>query len=76
MVGVGTVGVGAAVVGVTRIGVGEGMVIRVGCGVGVPSKEIEQPVRAASKPRLSRTRIAFFIVSFRIDKLYHRLLVE
>jgi hypothetical protein len=63
-VGVGTVGVGADVVGVTRRGVGEGMMIRVGRGVGVPSKEREQPVRATSRPRPNRAKIVFFIISF------------
>jgi hypothetical protein len=64
-VGVGTVGVGADVVGETRKGVGEGMMIRVGRGVGVPSKEREQPVRATSRPRPNRAKIIFFIISFR-----------
>ena len=74
MVGVRRVGVGAAVVGVASSGVGEGMVIRVGRGACVPSKEIEQLVNAANKPRLDRIRIVFFMISFRTDKLYHRLL--
>ena len=62
-VGVETVGMGEAIVGMARSGVGEGMMIRVGNGVGVPSNEIEQPVRATSKPRRSRARIVFITIS-------------
>jgi len=65
-VGVGKVGVGAAVVGVARRGVGEGMLIGVGSGIGVRNREIEQPVRTASRLRPDRLKATFFILSFRI----------
>ena len=39
------------------------MVIRVGSGVGVPSKERVQPVRTTRQQRPSRVIIVFFIIS-------------
>jgi hypothetical protein len=62
MVGVGSVGVGPVVVGVARKGVGEGMLIRVTTGVGIPSKENEQPVRVASRQRLERVNTVLFMI--------------
>jgi hypothetical protein len=61
MVGVGTVGVGPAGVRVARRGVGEGMLINVASGAGVPSNEIEQPVKPTSRARPGRIKTIFFI---------------
>jgi hypothetical protein len=39
------------------------MMIRVGSRVGVPEKEIEQPVRATSSPRPSKVKTVIFMIS-------------
>jgi hypothetical protein len=73
MVGVGTVGVGPAGVRVARRGVGEGMLISVASGAGVPSNEIEQPLKPTSRASPGRIKTIFFISLLSVHELYHCL---